>query len=334
MKTSLRLLFCFSILLVGCANEKENYKSRLFVKTDASPELDIDRYEEVLFNIDTAHFQETIQSIQQDYLPFLAGDLSDPDAIHYLKAFAVDTFSTALYQEVKKTYPNPNELKSEIGSVYQYFNYYYPNIQLPTKVFTCVSGINPDLPPVFFADDALVLSLDWYLDQSELYDYLGMPKYRAERTGKQYIARDVAELLYDTYLSDRHKQTTVLDEMIREGKKRFFVEAMCPKLPDQILLGYSLEQLQWATANEGSLWADIVGNQRLYSSEYDMFRAFFADGPFTNEYSHDAPARLGEFLGLHIIRSYMNIHDLSLPELMRNEDLQGLFQDSGYKPKK
>jgi len=122
--------------------------------------------------------------------------------------------------------------------------------------------------------------------------------------------------------------------MIREGKKRFFVEAMCPSLPDQVLLGYSLEQLQWASANEGNLWADIVGNQRLYSSEYDMFRTFFADGPFTNEYSHEAPARLGEFLGLHIVRSYMNTHELSVPELMRLEDLQTLFQESGYKPRK
>lgn len=334
MKTSLRLLLCFSILLVACTNEKENYKSRLFVKTNVDPEFTIDRYEEVLFNIDTARFQETLQSIQQDYLPFLAGDLSDPNAVDYLKAFAVDSFSVNLYQEVKKAYPDLNEVKSQIGSVYQYFNYYYPDIQLPKKVFTCVSGINPDIPPVMIADNALVLSLDWYLDQNEIYDYLGMPKYRAERTGKQYIARDVAELFYDTYLADRHKQTTVLDEMIREGKKRFFVEALCPKLSDQVLLGYSLEQLQWATVNEGNLWADIVGNQRLYSSEYDMFRTFFADGPFTNEYSHEAPARLGEFLGLHIVRSYMNSHDLALPELMRNEDLQGLFQDSGYKPRK
>lgn len=334
MKISLRLLLCFSILLAGCTGEKENYKSRLFVKTNAAPELTFDRYEEVLFTIDTARFQETVQAIQQDYLPFLSGDLSDPNAILYLKSFAVDAFSINLYQEVKKAFPDLYEVQKQIGSVYQYFNYYYPEIPLPTKVFTCVSGINPDIPSVMLDDDALILSLDWYLDGNEVYDYIGMPKYRAERTGKNYIARDVAALLYESYLPDRHKQTTVLEEMIHEGKKRFFVEAMCPELPDRVLLGYSSEQLQWATANEGNLWADIVGNQRLYSSEYDMFRTFFADGSFTNEYSHEAPARLGEFLGLHIIRSYMNTHDLTLPELMLDEDLQGLFQDSGYKPRK
>lgn len=333
MKTSLKLAMCLCVLMTGCAN-KEDYKSKLFVKTTTSPELSFDRYEDVLFQIDTARFQETVQSIQQDYLPFLAGDLSDPNAILYLKAFAVDTFSITLYHEVKKVYPDLKGVQSQIESVYQMFNYYYPDIQLPKKVFTCVSGVNPDIPPVMMTDDALILSLDWYLDRSEVYDYVGMPKYRVERTAGNYIGRDVAELFYETFLADRHKQTTVLDEMIREGKKRFFVEAMCPSLPDQVLLGYSLEQLQWASANEGNLWADIVGNQRLYSSEYDMFRTFFADGPFTNEYSHEAPARLGEFLGLHIVRSYMNTHELSVPELMRLEDLQTLFQESGYKPRK
>ena len=330
----IRLLLALSVLLTGCSQGNENYKSKLFVKTNPAPELTIDRYEDVLFTIDTARFQETLLSIQQAYLPFLDGDLSDTAAVNYLKAFAVDTFSNVLYDKVKKAFPDLKKVQTQIGSVYQYFNYYYPDVQLPNKVFTCVSGLNPDIPPVMFVDESLVLSLDWYLDGDEVYGLLGMPNYRSERTSGSFLARDVAELLYDTYLPDRHKQTNILEEMIREGKKGFFVEAMCPALPDQVLLGSSPEQLQWATANEGNLWADIVSNQRLYASEYDLFRTFFADGPFTNEYSHEAPARLGEFLGLHIVRSYMNNHETALPQLMRDDDLQGIFQDSGYKPKK
>jgi hypothetical protein len=61
---------------------------------------------------------------------------------------------------------------------------------------------------------------------------------------------------------------------------------------------------------------------------------FFGDGPFTQTYSNDAPSRLGEFYGLNIVRSYFSDHDISLQDLMEQSDLQGLFQESGYKPRK
>lgn len=337
MKRFLSFFLGFAVVIFAfsCGHSRvDTYKSKLMVKTGPSPDLVFDRYEDVLFTIDTAHFQETLLSIQQDYLPFLNGDLTDPSAINYLKAFAVDTISRVLYQKVKTAYPDLNEVKKLVSKVYQHFNYYYPEIHLPMKIYTCVSGLNPEVPPILLVDDALVISLDWYLDRDTIYDQIGMPKYRSVRTGKMNIAKDLGELFFDSFVPDKHKQTTVLDEMIHEGKKLFFVEALYPETTDEVLLGYAKDQLQWAMANEGLLWADVVGNQRLYSSEYDMFRTFFADGPFTNEYSYDAPARLGEFLGLHIVRSYMNTHEVGLRDLLKNDDLQGIFQESGYKPKK
>ena len=97
---------------------------------------------------------------------------------------------------------------------------------------------------------------------------------------------------------------------------------------------YTPEQLQWVRQNEARLWADVVSNELLYASEYEVFRTFFADGPFTNEYSYEAPPRLGEFLGLQIVRSYFGLREVGLRDLMEDPDLQGIFLDSGYKPKK
>ena len=62
---------------------------------------------------------------------------------------------------------------------------------------------------------------------------------------------------------------------------------------------------------------------------------FFGDGPFTQAYSNDAPSRLGEFFGLNIVRAYVSNHDdFDLKQFMERKDLQNIFQDSGYKPKK
>ena len=324
----------FSVVFAGCDHNSPNYKKKFEVNVGAGPALEFQRYEEVLFNLDTADFQQELMAIQKEYHPFLDGDLNDPMAVKYLKDFAIDPFSILLYQKVKTAFPDLEEVKALVDGVYRHFYFYYPEIHLPEKVFTCVSGVNPDIPPVILLDDAVVISLDWYLDNDEVYNQIGVPQYRSERTAISFLAKDLSAQIYHCFIQKEHKQANLLEEMVYVGKQLLFVEAMSPSLKDGVLLGYTEPQLGWAEENEGNLWADLVGNQRLYSSEYEVFRIFFADGPFTNEYSHDAPPRLGEFLGLHILRSYLNTHDCSLKELMQNADLQGVFQDSKYKPKK
>ncbi len=330
----LTLLLLFVLVFCGCDESGNSYKKKLEIKTAALPELTFLRYEEVLFNLDTANFQQGLKAVQKDYWPFLEGDLDNQEAVKYLRDFAVDEFSVSLYNTVKRVYPDLNAVAEIVKGVYQHFNYYYPEIQLPRNVFTCVSGVDPQGLPVMVMNDALVISLDWYLNGDEIYDRMGMPKYVSERTSLPSLAKDLGIQLYQNYVQQGHKQTNLLEEMVYVGKMYFFAEAMCPSITDEVLLGYTKPQLNWAEENEGNLWADLVGGQLLYSTEMEMFRTFFADGPFTNEYSHDAPPRLGEFLGLHIIRSYINIKDVSLRELIQNTDLQGVFLESGYKPKK
>ena len=222
-----------------------------------------------------------------------------------------------------------------VENVVAHFHHYYPDIQVPKKAYTCITGINYDEPPVQIIEDKLVISLDWYLNHDEVYDQIGMPKYIQVRTNLATLAKDVANQLYIYYLYDWRKQGLIVDEMVYCGRLDFFIEAMCPTMPDSMLLGYSEKQWQWAVKNEGQVWADIVGNRRLYEAGLDTYMMYFGDGPFTQAYSNDAPSRLGEFFGLNIIRSYASTHeDFNLKQLMKQKDLQTIFQDSGYKPKK
>ena len=331
---SLLIAVCIMICAVSCKNNKPDYKKKLDVKTASVTDLTFSRYEDVLFHLDTADFQAELMRIQNDYLPFLGGDLTNPNAVQYLKDFATDEYMNILYQKVKTAFPNLDYVEKTVEDVYAHFNYYYPEIQLPKKVFTCVTGVNSETPAVMVSDDNLIISLDWYLNRDEVYDQIGMPRYISERTVKETLAKDVAMELYMAYIYEWRKQTNLSDEMVNAGKIKYFIEAMAPELPDHILLGYSEEQMKWADENEGGVWADIVGNQRLFSTGLDMHMTFLADGPFTQEYSNEAPARLGEFFGLHIVRSYMANNEITLQQLMKNNDLQGIFQSSNFKPKK
>ena len=335
MKSISKIVLYFGVffLMASCQESGPAYKAKLDIKPEPY-DLEFDRYEDVLFNLDTADFQNELMKIQDHYRVFLSGDLNNLDAVKYLKDFAVHPFSLELYNKVKTAFPDLKEIEPMVEDVFARFHYYYPDIQIPTKVFTCITGVRYDEPSVLIIDDQMVISLDWYLNQDEIYDMIGMPKYVQVRSNVATLAKDVANRLYMDYLYEVRKQGNVLDEMVYCGRLGFFVEAMCPEMPDSVLLGYSSDQWRWAVENEGQVWADIVGNRRLYDSGLDAYMMFFGDGPFTQAYSNDAPSRLGEFFGLNIIRSFASNNDYDFVELMNRKDLQNIFQDSGYKPKK
>ena len=321
-------------MAVSCQDKAPAYKAKLNVKTEPY-DLQFDRYEDVLFNLDTADFQQELMKIQDRYRVFLSGDLNNPDAVQYLKDFATDPFSITLYNEVKADFPDLKKVEPMVEDVMAHFHHYYPDIELPKKAFTCITGIHPDEPPVQIIDGQLVISLDWYLNDSTVYDQIGMPRYMSLRRNLSTLPKDVAEQLYMYYLYEWRKQGQIIGEMVFYGRRNFFVEAMCPEIADSVLLGYSTHQWQWAVENEGAVWADIVGNRRLYDAGLDSYMMYFGDGPFTQAYSSDAPSRLGEFFGLNIIRAYASSHDdFDLKQFMQRKDLQNIFQDSGYKPRK
>ena len=330
----LSIILAICLMMASCQEKTPAYKAKLDIKTEPY-DLQFDRYEEVLFNLDTANFQQELMKVQDKYRVFLGGDLNDPEAVSYLKDFAIDPFSIVLYNKVKFAFPDLKQVESLVEDVLAHFHYYYPDIQLPTRACTCVTGVTADVPAVQIFGDDIVISLDWYLGDDEVYDQIGMPKYMALRRNLSTLAKDVAKELYVNYMEEWRKQGQVIDEMVYCGKMDFFVEAMCPAMPDSVLLGYSTKQWRWAIDNEGSVWADIVGSRRLYDSSLDSYMMFFGDGPFTQAYSNDAPSRLGEFFGLNIIRAYVSNHDdFDLKQFMQRKDLQDIFQDSGYKPRK
>ena len=322
------------LVLASCQPKQPDYKQKLEVKTEPYS-LRFERYEDVLFNLDTANFQNELMAIQDHYRVFLAGDLTNPEAVKYLKDFAVDPFCINMYHKVKAAFPDLKVVQPMVEDVFAHFHYYYPDINLPKEVFTCITGISADIPPVQVIDDKLVISLDWYLNGDEIYDQIGMPRYMSQRTNVATLAKDVANRLYMYYLYEWRKQGQVVGEMVFYGRLNFFIEAMCPDIEDNVLLGYSEDQWRWAVENEGQLWADIVGSKKLYDAGLDTYMMFFGDGPFTQVYGNESPSRLGEFFGLNIIRSYVANHeDFNLQQFMQRKDLQNIFQDSAYKPKK
>ena len=333
-KIFVTLLLISSLSIVSCQRSK-TYKDKLQVHHEhLEPQnIDVKNYSSALFSIDTAHFAEGLKNIQKDYPVFLDGDLDNVMAVNFLKAFVTDTFCVRLSAMVEERFHDTKNLAKDIKSVYQRFNYYYPDISIPYDTYLYVSGIDYEMPSVMIQPEGTLISLDFYLgNEDRIYDFVGMPRFRSIRCQPYYITRDLAQSLYQ-HVYGRHYQKDVLTEMINAGKQLYFIEAMNPALPDSILLGYTSRQTEWAERYEGDVWSTLVGNDMLYANGAELFRSFFGDAPFTQAFSNEAPARLGEYIGLKIIRSYMTNNDVSLREMLENKDVQQIFQMSQYKPR-
>ena len=325
--------FLFVLALLSCS-KSNGYKKKLNVncKNLEPQKLEIVEFNKVLFGLDTANFEEEYLAILPQFEAILIENPNEEE-IGYMKDFVTDTFMLRINELVCETFPDIDKVSEDIKGVYQHYKYYYPEFNVP-PTFTYVSGVYTNRPHTI-DDESALIGLDFYLNNKDLvYDRIGFPRYFSRRCQPIYLTRDFAEELYIHKFGNRKKQKTVLDEMVARGKMYYFIEAMNPSLPDSVIMGYSKSQMEWAQDNEGAVWAAVVGNNILYSNNVEQRRMLFNDGPFTAAFSENSPSRLGDFMGLQIIRSFMSNNDETLQNLMEMTDYQDIFQRSRYKPRK
>lgn len=328
-------LFGLIVLLVFVSCTKSvGYKKNLDVPYQKMEpkEVEIVEFNKALFAIDTANFENEYRAILPQFSAVLIEN-PDENEIGYMKEFVTDTFMLKINELANETFPDIELIADEVRDVYQHFRYYYPeNPVLP--VYTYISGTYYNRP-ISVSNECILIGLDFYLSNKDLvYDKIGFPRYQSRRFQPFSLTKDLAEEFYYLTFGNRINQKSVLAEMIEQGKKYYFIEAMNPSLPDSVILGYSSRQMEWADDNEGQVWAAVVGNKMLYNNVLDQKRMLFNDGPFTAAFGNDSPSRLGDYLGLQIVRSFMSNNDETLTNLMKLTDYQDILQRSKYKPRK
>lgn len=326
------VLLALAILVISCSKQ-EGYKKKLNVPYQKMEPrvVEIVEFNKALEAIDTADFANGYKAVIPLF-PFLIENPGDEE-IGYMKEYVTDTFLLKINSLVEGTFPYIEEVEDEVKGVYQHYKYYYPEWDVP-PTFTYVSGVYYNRP-VSISADYVLIGLDFYLSNKDLvYDRIGFPRYISRRCQPCALPRDLAEELYYHTFGNRINQKTVLAEMIEQGKRLYFIEAMDPSLPDSVILGYSAAQMKWARDNEGAVWAAVIGENMLYGNVLEQRRMLFGDGPFTAAFGKEAPARLGDFLGLKIVRSFMSNNDETFTQLMNMKDHQDILQRSQYKPRK
>jgi len=127
-----------------------------------------------------------------------------------------------------------------------------------------------------------------------------------------------------------------VSRIVQEGKKMYMTSLFLPSANQAEIMGYTVDQLNWAEVSESNIWKYFIKKEMLYSNDPTLTDRFIEDAPFSKFYlevDKDSPGRIGVWFGWQIVNSFMEHNDLSLKEMLVLDN-EELFKKSKYKPKK
>ena len=320
------------LLLSGCSWHKD--RLQVDVSGIKVPDVKIHRYDIDLFKIPLSDLSSGLQQIQHEYYFFLGTNLNDPKKLDNMRSYLENPRNIDFHNTCEGKYKDLSKIEKDLTETFRHWKYYFPEIRIP-RVYTYISG-GDYTNPVQLADSVMIIGLDNYLGKDfKPYFADGLALYKADRMTEEHIVPDCAREIAEAMFPESNAPMTVLGGMVEAGKRQYIIDALIPGLPEYLKLNYTKEQYAWAVKNEPHIWAAIVENRLLYSSDGQNFRMFLSDGPYTMEFSKDSPPRLGEWIGLQIIRAYMQKNpDITLDRMIHEMDAQKILTLSAYKPDK
>ncbi len=337
-KTLLLSISVICILLFSTSCHRDIYDVNV---SGIKLNISVKRLEQDLFRISPGHITDSISYLRMKYDGFMKyfgyvlniGEPGDSAWNSGLVNFCTDKQNYEIYLATDAVFHSLQKTEDGITDAFRHYIYYFPDKKIP-GVFTCITGFNNS---IIIGDSVLAIGLDRYLGtESKFYPQLGLYKYQIARMKPENIVPDCmyAWASSEWNSKDMHYvQDNVLADMIHEGKLLFFVKCMLPRVSDNLIFGFTREQLEFCKKNEGRMWMYFVENSLLFSKDQLTRKKLIGEAPFTSYFSTESPGRAAAWVGFRIVESYMSQHsEITLDRLMADPDIQSIFENAKYRP--
>ncbi|MFD2583026.1 gliding motility lipoprotein GldB [Pedobacter vanadiisoli] len=330
------LIFLFAMAFISCRQGNRPDVSKIQV------DIKIERFDNELFSGKNKNITGVDQQLRSKYGVFYDDFIhrildSRYSSTESLANLYRDQAYTDLTKEVDSVFPNLKPQEEGLNETFKYIKYYYPKAKIP-RFIAFASGFAYQMP---VGDNYLGIGLDMFLGKdSKFYKAIvqSVPLYLSRRFSPEYIVPRVAETYsHEELFSEPDENRTLLSKMIFQGKILYFLDQVLPEnIGDSTKIGYTQQQLDWVQNFEGDIWAYFLENSFLYETDYQKIQVFLSEGPFTPGLgeNRDSAPKLGVWVGWQIVRKYMKEHpDVTLQQLMADNDTQKILNQSKYKPK-
>ena len=330
------LLLSVGAVMTSC--KKNHYK----VNTSSiEVNIKIKRLEQDLFTLNPDEVISKVPFLKNKYDGFLqlfsyvinTGNVNETSFGDLLLRFCSDKQNNEVYALTMKKYPNVDAIESGLQDAFRHYRYYFPNKPVP-GVFTCITGFNNS---IIAGDSLLGISLDRYLGADcEYYPRLNIFKYIADRMTSENI---VPDCMYGWGTSEwdfstlNYPDDNLLAEIIHNGKLKYFEKCMLPETSDDIIFGFTPEQMKFCRNNEGQMWIYLVEHNLLFSTDQFTIRKLTGEAPFTAYFTRESPGRASVWLGFRIVESYMMRNPgTKIEDMIKDTNVQGILEKARYSP--
>lgn len=335
-KTSvLRITLLVMILLLSSCSRSNRFgidinRNRVSVK--------IHRFDKDLLTIDTANIKVGMDSLYKrypDFLPVFTSNILDTVSTnkvavgHLFYKFLTDSTFAQVNKKTLQTFGDISDIEKQVSDAFTYIHFYFPEVKLP-EVYFYVSGFNRS---VLMTNKFIGVSTDLYLGSNfppyKDYTY----QYMLYNMRRECVATDIVSTTLFRMFVMNGSEYRLMDNMLFRGKVMYLLSIFMPNEKPENIMGYSKEQWKWSKKYEKEVWAAIIDQKHLFSTDVQLIRKYMNDAPFTAPISQESPGRLGTWLGWQIVESYMNKNPkITLTDLMKENNYQKMLENSGYRP--
>lgn len=322
MHTFNKLFFLLIISVFTIVSCKKDEK-KIDVSTLKS-NVEVIRFDQLFSAADTTTFPKL-----KAKFPFLfPSNLQD----HEWLAHKNDTLFQTLYRDAQETFGDFDKQTKGFENLFKHVKHYYPTFKEP-KIITLISILDYD-SQVIYADSLLLISLDTYLGKDKYY-YGEYPNYLRYKLQPNRLIIDAAHKIAEETVP-KIPFSVFIERIVTLGKIEYATQLFLPNTTEGDILGIDPKHMEWLFNNEYYIWQYFMEKEYIYSADKDLVRRFIDPAPFSKFYIEtdtESPGQVGIWLGLQIVKRYMQFNKVSLSELMATPPMD-VFKKSKYKPTK
>ena len=301
--------FFMLTILIGCNNQSINNYENII----------IDRFEKKFFNIQP----DSLKILINQYPYLFPSNFSDEEWLNIKN----DSIRKIIFNETQVEFKN-DYLRKYISKLYYRLSDQFSNFNSP-KIITINNGLDFQYKLIDI-DSLVLLSLDCYLDNDELYK--AIPDYISKKMNKNYLIRDLAEKLISRYVNYPTNRQ-FLDKIIYYGK---VYNLMINNLDfgEANALYFNEKEILWAKDNEKEVWKFFIENEILFNTSNILVERFINFGPYSKfgiSIDYESSPMIGKWIGYKIVKSYLKSNNKTIEEILNMNEYE-LYLNSNYKP--
>lgn len=337
--TQIYFFFLIASLFLSCGRNKKVDVSNINV------EIKILRFDHDFDKMRSVPMVKQAELLKAKYGPFYqdfierilgAGSIKDTAYFITLRRVFANRAYYDLKEEVDSVYPNLDKQTAELTDAFKRIKYYFPDKHLP-KFYAYFSGFQAQTS---LGDSYFAIGLDMFLGaNSKFYPALieSYPHYIYSRFTPDNICPRVVEgFLKEDIFPEPDEDKSMLSKMIYSGKILYLMDNILPDVDDTTKIGYTTKQLKWCNEYKADIWAYFLEENLLYNTDFQKIQTYLNEAPFTpglGDKNNSAP-KLAVWTGWQIVRAYMDKNpEITLSQLMANNDAQKILNESGFRPK-